>query len=181
MDAGNDQEIGLDSQCLSYVIDGLEGVEAPKDALASIRIALARLFFYTPGTLWVTPTVEVECARIRRIDRRILHERWIAPLFGVRPPLDPQRVIERTAELLRLHPDEDDCRIVAEAEGAELRVLLTNDDKLLKHLTGATTLGIHRPEELWTALAIPPGAKPNKIPAFDNPLSGQTWWQWTKP
>ena len=35
-------EIGLDSNCLSYVIDALEGVSEPTDNLAAQRVALVR-------------------------------------------------------------------------------------------------------------------------------------------
>ncbi len=49
-------EIGLDSQCLSYFIDALEGVAALTDALAEQKVALVRL--YTPGTLWIP---KLEC------------------------------------------------------------------------------------------------------------------------
>ncbi len=50
-------EIGLDSQCLTYLISALEGVAAPSDSLAEQKVALVRLYLYTPGTVWVTPTV----------------------------------------------------------------------------------------------------------------------------
>ena len=50
-------QIGLDSNCLSYVIQALEGVSRPTDALADQKIALVRLYIYTPGTLWTLPTV----------------------------------------------------------------------------------------------------------------------------
>ncbi len=67
-------EIGLDSQCLSFLIDAFIGVSAPSDALAEEKLALARISLYTPGTLWVTPTVVSECTRIRHEDRKSLHE-----------------------------------------------------------------------------------------------------------
>ena len=82
--------IGIDSHCLSYVIDAFSAVSAPTDNLAWERIALARLFFYLPGTLWVTPTVTAECARIRNVERANLHQSFIAVLFGEPPIEDPE-------------------------------------------------------------------------------------------
>jgi hypothetical protein len=57
--------IGLDSQCLSYLIDALEGVPPPADDHAEQKVALVRLYLYSPRTLWVTPAVEREFSRIR--------------------------------------------------------------------------------------------------------------------
>lgn len=174
----SDYQIGLDSQCLSYLIDGLETLTPPAGELATIRVSLARLYFYTPGTLWVTPTVEAECARIRNETRRALHASWMGVLFGVRQPVDPRRVEEREAQLRAHHPGEADCRIVAEAESAELRVLVSNDDDLRKHLKSSTKLALRRPEELWNELRSPRGAQPSKLPQPSNPLSSQDWWRW---
>jgi hypothetical protein len=52
----NLSEIGLDSQCLTYLISALENVAAPTDRLAEQKVSLVRLYLYTPGTVWVTPT-----------------------------------------------------------------------------------------------------------------------------
>ena len=48
-------ELGLDSNCLSYVIDALEGAAEPTGQLAAQNVALVRLYLYTPGTLWTMP------------------------------------------------------------------------------------------------------------------------------
>lgn len=45
-------DVGLDSNCLSYVIQSMEGVTEPKGDLAEQKVALVRLYLYTPGTLW---------------------------------------------------------------------------------------------------------------------------------
>src|SRR5438445_7116632 len=77
-------EIGLDSNCLSYVIDALEGVSEPTGDLAAQRVALARLYLYTPGTLWTLPTVKEEFSRIPDRSRCASHASWTSVLFGVR-------------------------------------------------------------------------------------------------
>ena len=56
--------VGLDSQCFSYLLDALEGVSEPTDALADERKALVRTYFYSPGTFSLLPQVRAECDRI---------------------------------------------------------------------------------------------------------------------
>ena len=75
-------QLGIDSQCLSYVIDAMAGISEPSDSLAVQKLALVRLFFHLPDTLWVTPTVTLECARIRNTDWAALHASFIRVLFG---------------------------------------------------------------------------------------------------
>jgi predicted nucleic acid-binding protein len=171
-------EIGLDSQCLSYLLDALEGVAAPTDALAEQKIALVRLYLYTPGTLWVTPTVRTEFSRIRDPARRGIHENWTSVLFGVRPLSSPDAVERRAAELVKHHGDADDRRILAEAEDVGFATLLTFDNDFVKHLSSRTRLNLIRPAQLWATLAISNGAPPQKVPTLANPLASETWWRW---
>ena len=37
-------DVGLDSNCLSYVIQAMEGVTEPRDDLAEQKVALVRLY-----------------------------------------------------------------------------------------------------------------------------------------
>jgi hypothetical protein len=53
---------GLDSNCLTFLLEALEGIAEPTDALAAQKIALVRLFFYG------TPL-------LARTQRRGLHDR----------------------------------------------------------------------------------------------------------
>ncbi len=73
--------VGLDSQCLSYLIDSVSDVAEPIDPLAEERKALIRVWFYTPGTFYVSETVLDEVAKIRDVDRRALHKGFVDPLF----------------------------------------------------------------------------------------------------
>jgi uncharacterized membrane protein len=72
-----ERKVGLDSQCLSYLLDAIAGVEEPTDRLADERKALLRVWFYTSTTFYVSATVEAECARIRNVDSLERHERAI--------------------------------------------------------------------------------------------------------
>jgi predicted nucleic acid-binding protein len=172
-------EIGLDSQCLSYVIDALEGLEEPTDALADQKVALVRLYLYTPGTLWVTPTVQTEFLRIKNAARRDTHRSWTSVLFGVRPLSNPASVALRADELMKTHDAPNDCRILAEAEDIRLATLLTFDDDFLARLaTQGGRVKLVRPTQFWQSLGIPRGALPVKLPAHGNPLTHQRWWRW---
>jgi hypothetical protein len=163
---------------LSYVIDAFSGVSAPTDALASQKVALARLFFYRSGTLWVTPTVTAECARIRNVSRSELHASFISVLFGELPVADSSTTKGRATVLRQHHAGQNDCAIVAEAEAVGHSVLLSFDSSLVRHLASHTAVQLVEPLEYWNALSIPRGARPDKEPHSTNPLSSQAWWRW---
>lgn len=177
MSFNSSPSIGLDSQCLSYLIDALSDVTSPADALAQERASLARIFFYSPGTLWTTITAEVECSRIRQVDRAELHRSWIAVHFGALPISDAHMIDERVALLRTEHRGENDCRILAEAESAKLNVLITNDKAFRRNLSAHTEVLLAAPIEYWTSMAISAGTLPQKTPTPDNPLAKQTWWR----
>lgn len=174
----NQNQIGIDSQCLSYVIDAFSGIAAPSDPLAPQRVALARIFFYLPGTLWVTPTVTAECARIRNITRAELHASFIRVLFGELPVPDSSAAKARTTTLTGHHAGHNDCAIIAEAEAVGSSVLLSFDSSLVRHLARRTKVQLVEPLEYWNGLSIPLGARPDKEPHSTNPLSSQAWWRW---
>lgn len=171
-------EIALDSQCISYLIDALEGVAAPTDFLAPQKVALVRLYLYTPGTLWVTPTVEREFLRIRNEARRASHVSWTSVLFGVRPLTDGIRAEQRAADLAPLHADIDDRMVLAEAEDIGFTTLLSFDSDFVKRLGAHTGLLLTRPAVFWDSLAVPRGTSPTKVPAHSNPLANEDWWRW---
>ena len=79
-------ELGLDSNCLSYVIDALEGVAEPTDDLATQKIALVRFYLYTPGTLWTMTMVKQEFSRIPDLARRASHEKLDERTLRRAPP-----------------------------------------------------------------------------------------------
>lgn len=171
-----DLDIALDTNCLTYVIDALEGMAAPPtDGLAEQKVALVRLFFYTPA-LWVTPTVEREALRISDSVRRANHIGWMSVHFGVLRPSGP--VQRRATELEALHPEEKDCLVLAEAEGIGLGVLLSFDDTFVKRLSPCARLTLARPAQFWETLGIPRGAPRRWMPSHDNPLAMQSWWRW---
>ena len=171
--------IGLDSQCLSYLIDAMQGVEEPSGDLAAEKVALFRTYLYTPGTLFVTRTVVDECARIRDVQRRELHDSYIGVLFGEWQLQDEQSIHSRAKDLESHHRGEFDCRILAEAEEARFSALLSFDGQFVTHLS-ELTIGVQltHPSSYWVKIGICIGAKPDKIPHSTNPLANEDWWRW---
>src|SRR5262245_21263519 len=96
----NERHVGLDSQCLSYLLDAISGISEPIDVLAGEKKALLRSWFYKPGTFILTETVTSETSRIRNIDRRNFHESFISTLF-LEYPVQNLDVSEKTFQRLR--------------------------------------------------------------------------------
>jgi len=169
--------IGLDSNCYTYLIDAMASPSAPRDALADQRIALFRVFLYRPGGLYLTPTVRKEFEAIRSPDRAAHHQSWTT-LFPETQPIDKAGIDARTSDLERSHGDPGDCRIVAEAEDASLTCILTFDSAFIDNLSSHTKMKLQRPLDFWNSLGIAKGVTPATVPSDDNPLSRETWWRW---
>jgi len=171
--------VGLDSQCLSYLLDIIDGIEEPTDPLAGERKALLRSWFYRPGTFIFTETVISEVSKIKNVYRREFHEGFIRTLFLYYPVRNLTEVQARAAQFEVNHPKSNDCLILAEAEELELDFVLTYDEKFWKRLYHASsTTKLMKPSEYWTYLGIKKGAEPVTVPHDTNPLSKQSWWRW---
>lgn len=172
-------KVGLDSQCLSYLLDAVAGIEEPTDALAGERKALIRIWFYTLGTFYVSETVVKEVGAIRTADRREFHDGFVQTLFLDLPVRDRAAVELRTAQLMVSHPQMNDCRVLAEAEDLGLCAILTYDREFKRRLDSASgVVEVMMPSAYWSSLNIPEGASPITAPHHSNPLSGQSWWRW---
>jgi predicted nucleic acid-binding protein len=174
-----DLQIGLDSQCLSYLLDAIAGIDEPKDSLASEKIALLRSWFYKSGTFTLTETVIFEVGRISNVERREFHESFIRPLFLIPPVRESTAVQGRADQFKMTHPRPMDCRILAEAEELGLDIVLTYDHDFWKRLHNISpTTKLIKPSVYWTDLNVPKGAEPRTVPHHTNPLSQQSWWRW---
>ena len=172
--------VGLDSQCLSYLLDAISEVNEPIDPLALERIALIRSWFYLEeGTLFITETVMKEVAKMRASDRRDFHESFVRTLFHDYPVGNVDAVVTRALYFKSIHPEPNDCRILAESEELGIDVLLTYDRNFIRRLTTvSSTVRLMTPCSYWDSLRIPRGALPKTVPHHTNPLSTQTWWRW---
>jgi len=175
----NEHHVGLDSQCLSYLLDGIAGINEPTDSLAEEKKALLRSWFYKPGTFTLTETVISEVSQIRNIDRREFHKSFISTLFLDYPVQNLNAVQARAAEFTLTHPKHNDCRILAEAEELELDFVLTYDHNFWKRLPNVShTTKLMKPSAYWATLDIAKGMKPVTVPHPTNTLSQQSWWRW---
>ena len=171
--------VGLDSQCLSYLLDSIEGVSEPDDSLAEEKKALLRSWFYKPGTFIITETVISEVSRIKNINRREFHESFIRTLFLDYPVRDHAAVQARALQFEVYHPGHSDRLILAEAEELGLDFVLTYDHDFWRRLSGKSgTTKLLKPSAYWVNLGIHKGAKPVTVPHHTNPLSEQSWWRW---
>lgn len=175
---GNNSLVVLDSNCLSYLLDGIYSTTGPTGPLADEQLALVRIMFYDEWGLYVTPTVVTECGRIRDNVRAEIHSSWLSTLIAETQPINPTAISARTTMLQQWHSDPDDCRIVAECEDASIRVTLTYDDDFISRLSARTVVKLQRPSEYWAVLGIPKGANPQTRPHDTNPLAAMTWWKW---
>ena len=172
-------QIGLDSHCLSYLLDGIAGISEPTDPLAAEKIALLRSLFYGSGTFTLTQMVVSEVAKIPNEERRQLHQSFMRTLFLDYPVRTPDAVQARARQFQSKHPKLNDCRILAEAEELGLDVLLTYDNDFWKRLQNASaTTRLVKPSTHWVSLGVPHGAQPRTVPHGTNPLSPQVWWRW---
>lgn len=172
-------QVGLDSQCLSYLLDGIAGISEPTDPLASEKIALLRSWLYRSGTFTLTRTVVAEVANIPDVERRELHQSFMRTLFLDYPVQDVEAVQTRAELFQSKHPMLSDCRILAEAEELGLDVLLTYDNDFWRRLQNSSaTTRLIKPSVYWADLGVPHGAQPKTVPHHTNPLSPQSWWRW---
>lgn len=171
-------KIGLDTHCVSYLIDSWLYGDEPKDSLANERIALTRLFFYVPDTLRTTQTVVDECIKIKSPERAELHKSSIDTLFSQDQINFSEKVFHRSKYLEKFHSGINDCKVLAENEDVGNTHLITCDKNLIKNLSSIANLLILKPTDAWQLLAPCKEARPNKLPEKSHPLSSRMWWRW---
>lgn len=173
--------VGLDSNCLTYLLTAISGISEPTDDLALEKIALIRIWFHKPGNFcfYLTETVVSEVKNIPDSKHRELHDSFIRTLFCDYPVQDVDTVQQRAAYFQNLHNKQNDCRVLAEAEELGLDILLTYDNDFWKKLKCASNkTRLMKPSEYWASLGIPRGANPITVPHSTNPLSQENWWRW---
>jgi hypothetical protein len=172
-------QVGLDSQCLSYIIDIMGSTSRLSEKVATEQLALIRIYLYTEGTFWVTPQVANECKRIGSEEYRELHESFMGVIFGALSIGNMSQVQKRSTEFFEHHTNLGDCLVLAEAEDVELDHLITFDTRLIERLSvRSDRVNLSSPSSYWKSLGIAKGSVPIIAPHSSNPLSQQDFWHW---
>lgn len=173
----------LDSNCITYLADGLaEGYNPDADGddvLRPERVALVRLLLYTRD-IFICPHSRAQVEGIPDEARRALQlliGDVLLPEIVLRGR-HMDRVMGRIAELVVLHPDDEDCWILAEAEVGGAAVLLTRDGDFRNRLANASAIPIRTPTDYWDDLGLSNGVQPKIEPHPSNPLAHVDWWRW---
>ena len=174
--------IGIDSNALTYLATAMSGEYDPTGDPSNLRderVGMLRVFLYDEATMCVTPTVKGECSRVPLCSLKSLHEA-IGDVLLLDGPwnFDHSRLDSRATELAAYHTDRNDRRILAEAEQAGFRALLTFDRDFVSRLgPRARDLELCTPSVYLARLQIKAGATPVRTPARGNPLESHRWWR----
>ena len=171
--------VAIDANCVTYLVEALEAIREPTDALAPQRKALTWLLFRGNPALCTVPANEDEVAAIKDRAKKQQHLSWLSVAFPTCVSLDSDAIAAQTCAYLTAHNELKDCRAVAEASSAGCVAYLTNDARLISHLVAyARPLKICRPSEYWANLAVPKGFPPKWAPDALSPLAEQPWIRW---
>lgn len=177
-------KVVLDANAMTYLNEVLNPSYAPDEDVSDLRddrIALMRLYLHLDDIPWIVPTIEAEYQRIKAVG--LLRSHTDLAYAYLNEPGDDEalknsaKIIFRVDELLQDHPQEADCRVVAEAEAIGGDAVLTCDHGLLQHLAGVVKIGLFRPSQFWTRLGLPRGRRPPREVA--RRIQGdRRWWDW---
>lgn len=177
-------KVGVDSNLLTYLIEaynsGFDPFSDPFPVLVPERVAALRLFLYL-DVIYLLPTVCKETEGIRDRAKLKQHMEFSDILLHEisDKDLNTADVEKRVKYYYTFHPNQKDCRIVAEAELAGLDIFLTFDRKLINKLNGRTqSLRIMESSQYWNKLDIPKGTPSKWLPHPTNPLYKTDWWRW---
>jgi len=170
--------LGLDSQCYTYLISALENLHEPTDKLSEEKKSLVRIFFYCSPPFWLSPKVVDEYKQITDETKLQMHQNWHGVHFlNFNPLPDSKKVEELAQDFKKYHPRDNDCTIIAEYKLYGINTVLSYDADMIRNLQN-TGLKIIRPSEYWKDTNIPNGDRPKVIPHHTNPLSNECWWKW---
>jgi hypothetical protein len=170
----------LDNMVLSYLVEatrvGYEPGRDPDLVLRGERVAAVRLLIW--GAVGVGETAVLQSQRTRDAEWREALLRMVAIQLPELPTPEGMDLDRRVEELLHLHADAEDCRILAEAEALNAAAVITFDKRMIHRLERHSAVPLCSPSDYWTELWIPRGTPPAHLPRGDNPLASQLWWRW---
>jgi hypothetical protein len=172
-------KITIDSNALTYLLQSMEPEYDPVNDLARTeRIAMIRTFMYFSRSYYILPEVGKEYQRIKGQSWRKSHENLVGSLLHeVDWSMDENELTRKRDYFLSRHSKAADCRVLAEAELANMDVLLSNDKKFIERLSDLTAVNLTTPSSFWHLLGLSPGSDPLIIPNFTNPLYFKGWWR----
>jgi hypothetical protein len=172
------QQVAVDGNCVTYLVDALKAIVEPTDSLSSERKALAWLLFQGTASLCTVPANQKEVAAIAEELKRSEHLSWLSSHISTCQTHDEEQVIAQTNAYLPFHRKVTDCRAVAEASSAGCVAYLTKDRDLIGRLAPlAKPMLVALPSEYWASLAVPHGTA-RWQPDASGPLASQSWLRW---
>ena len=169
-----EKKIAVDTQVVTYFVEAAQSDYVPSlDSdvhLAAEREAAFRIAL-TYGLL-LLPTAHREIEAIPNLAVLLKHRESLTAPFrptNLSHPEFAPHIDKRTRDLLHYHPDEEDCRILAEAEELRSDVLLTFDGAFQRRLQPHTSIALRKPSEL----EIPKDTR--KKFGIVNPKNSQYW------
>jgi len=171
--------IALDSNTLNHLIEAIDPQYKPLyDDQANYlqRVSMIRIFLYGGLSCGILPQVLKEVGDICEYKMRETHESTDGILFQeVTPKCSELDLQKRTEELLQIHPKENDCTLLAEAEFAGIDVLLTRDELFRNRLNPLSSVEIIFPSDCLGLMNIQKNTNPEFSPLESNPLPGKSW------
>lgn len=139
---------------------------------------MIRILLYGGLRCGILSQVLKEVGDISKEKWRDTHESTAGILFHeVVPNWSNNDLKMRKEVLLKSHPKEKDCTLLAEAELASINVLLTRDEQFRNRLNPISSVEIIFPSDFLESMDIQKKAAPKFSPLEPNPLSGKSWWK----
>ena len=149
----SEQIVAVDSHIATYFVRAErdsrpQSNDLEREYKAVYEIALTYGF-------WLLPKVEEELQKIPNAADRLQHDQSLIQLFRITNLRESSQIESRTKELLNWHNDENDCRILAEAEALEANILLTFDGDFQKRLNPHARIKLVKPSQLKIPAGTP--------------------------
>jgi predicted nucleic acid-binding protein len=173
--------ICIDSNTITYLFEAIDNYNPNNDKddnLRNERIAMIRIRFYAVRRLHILPSVRSEIDKISNIDKWLKHKAIVGWLDTRPYNLSDKKILKRKSYFLQFHNQDMDCRILAEAEGTGMNILLSYDNDFKRKLKQkAKGVSIISPSDFFSSLNLAPGTAPLLRPDPSNPLYSEPWWR----
>ncbi|MBU1568058.1 MAG: hypothetical protein KJ630_20845 [Proteobacteria bacterium] len=173
--------ISLDSTALTYLIEAINPNYNPlidEQSNYLQRVSIIRIFLYGGVSCCILPQVFKDVGDLSEYKLNENNESTTGFLFHeVTPKCSELDLKKRKEELLKAHPQEKDCTLLAEAEFAGIDVLLTRDEQFKNRLNPLSSVEILFPSDYLALLNTQKDSKPKLRPLEANLQFGKSWWK----